>query len=96
MFGFGIYDAFITAGFLGFQHFLSSRNNLYWAALLPALFVIWRTALFVTGNIEGFWLYFIILTIGLLFLLVQWSEGRKSLKEKQEKELNKMQAHDLK
>lgn len=96
MFGFGIYDVLIIAVFLGIQSILSSKSNLYWGAILPILFVIWRTGLFVTGNNESFLSYILILIIGLLFLLGQWTNGRISLKERQEKELNKMQAHDLK
>ncbi|MCF3943414.1 hypothetical protein [Oceanobacillus alkalisoli] len=95
MFGYGIYDVLIIAAFLGVQYFFSTRNNPFWGAIVPILFATWMTISFINGNIESFWFYLIILIIGLLFLFEQWSEGRKSLKKKQEKELEKMQAHDL-
>lgn len=95
MFGFGIFDVFIIAAFLGMQYFFSTRNNPYWGALIPATFIIWMTTSLVLGNIDSFWIYIIILTIGLLLLFEQWHQGRKSLKKKHEKELEKMQAHDL-
>lgn len=95
MFGYGIYDVFIIAAFLGIQYFLSTRNNPYWGALIPVVFTIWMTISLINGSINSLWFYFIILIIGLLFLLEQWDQGRKSLKKKHEKELEKMQAHDL-
>lgn len=96
MFGFGLYDAFIIAAFLGIQYFFATRNNPYWGALIPASFTIWMTISLVNGKIESFWFYIIILIIGLLFLFEQWHQGRESLKKKHEKELEKMHAHDLK
>ncbi|VEI06933.1 hypothetical protein [Kurthia zopfii] len=38
----------------------------------------------------------VITIVGLLFLLVEWKSGRDAVKKKIEKELNKMQSHDLK
>ena len=95
MFGFGIYDVFIIAAFLGLQYFLSTRNNPYWGAFVPILFASWMTWSYATGGIDKLLVYILILIIGILFLLEQWNLGRESLKKKREKELEKMQAHDL-
>lgn len=94
MFGFGIYDVLIIAGILGVQHFLSSRESVYWGALIPLVFVGWRTWLFFTEN-GNFLSYILILLVGLAFLIGGWYEGRKALHKKREQELKKMRAHDL-
>ena len=95
MFGFGIYDVFIIAAFLGIQYFLSTRNNAYWGVVVPIIFASWLTWYFRAGGIDKLLAYILILIIGLLFLFEQWNLGRKSLKKKREKELVKMQSHDL-
>ena len=95
MFGFSdITNVLIFAVCLGCQYFLSSRHNMFWGALLPAAFVIWRGTLLFTTN-DKVLAQILILIIGLAFLLGQWVQGRKAFKIKQEKELLKMKAHDL-
>jgi len=94
MFGFGFYDVFIIAGILGVQHFLSTRNRVYWGALIPFIFIVWRTGRFFNGN-ENFLAYVLILLVGLAFLFGGWYEGRTALHKKRKQELNKMRSHDL-
>jgi hypothetical protein len=96
MFGFGIYDALIIAGFLGLQYFLSSRNNVYWGAIIPVLFVSWSTWMLLTARVDSILAYMLILIVGFIVLLMEWSEGRKSLREKRKKELAKMKSFDMK
>ena len=95
MFGFGFYDVFIIAGILGIQYFLSTRNSFYWGALIPLIFISWRTWMLFTARIDSVLAYVLILIVGLFFLAAQWHSGRESLHNHRKKELNKMKAHDM-
>lgn len=95
MFGYGGYDVFIIAGFLGLQYFFSTRNSVYWGGIIPVIFVVWRTWLFFANN-ESFLSYVLVLILGLAFLIGGWVNGRKSLIEQRKKELNKMKSFDMK
>ena len=95
MFGFGdIYDVLIIVVLLGVQYFLASRKSIYWGALLPLGFLIWRIYLIVTTN-NNILAQVILLLLGLAFLYGQWVSGRKSVKEKQKKELRKIKVRDI-
>jgi len=95
MFGFGdIYDVLIIAGFLGLQYFLSTRHSIYWGIILPVSFIVWRGIIIFTTDVNVL-AQILITIVGLVFLLAQLSAGRKHLKEKQRKELEKMKSHDL-
>lgn len=95
MFGFGdIFNVLIIAAFLGMQYFLASRNSIYWGALLPVAFIIWRVTLIFAMN-DKVLAQVLIILVGLAFLIGQWVQGRKSLKNKQKKELLKMKALDI-
>ena len=95
MFGFGdIYDVLIIVVLLGVQYFLASRKSIYWGALLPLGFLIWRIYLLVTTD-ESILAQVILLLVGLAFLSGPWISGRKSVKEKQKKELRKIQVRDI-
>ncbi|MFJ8263009.1 hypothetical protein ACIQ4I_13825 [Rummeliibacillus sp. NPDC094406] len=93
---FGIYGVLIIAGILAVQFFFSTRNNIYWGAILPVAYIVFLIWLFVTNHIKsnlGFILY---LLLGILFLCIEWNGGRKHLHEKTKKELDKMKTLDLK
>lgn len=95
MFGFGsIYDVLIIAAFLGLQFFLSTRHSMFWGLILPIAFLIWRGTIIFTSDVNVL-AEILITVIGLLFLLGQFSAGRKQVKERQKKELEKMESHDL-
>ncbi|AMO85334.1 hypothetical protein B857_03876 [Solibacillus isronensis B3W22] len=95
MFGFGdIYDFLIIVVLLGVQYFLASRKSFYWGALLPLGFLIWRIYLIVTNN-DNIIVQVIIILLGLAFLSGQWVNGRKSVKDKQKKELLKIKVRDI-
>lgn len=96
MFGFGFYDVLIIAGFLGIQYFMSTRNSVYWGAVIPALFFTWLTWMLLTDRIESILLYGVIILLGSFFLIEQWKEGRKSLRNQRKKELEKMKSYDMK
>ncbi|MGZ9785879.1 hypothetical protein, partial [Bacillus pseudomycoides] len=78
------------------QFFLSSRNNIYWGAILPVAHSVFLTLLFITNRIEstiGFILY---LLLGMLFLCVEWNLGRKYFHKKIQKELDKIETLNMK
>jgi len=95
MFGFGVFDVLIIAGILGVQHFLASRDSVYWGGLIPLIFIVWRTWMYFSGD-EKFLAYILILLVGLAFLIGGWYEGRKALHKKREQELDKMASIDMK
>lgn len=67
---------------------------MYWGALLPVVFMIWRGWLLFTTD-DNVLAQVIIIVVGLAFLIGQWVQGRAALKIKLEKELLKMKAHDI-
>ena len=80
---------------LGFQHFLSTRNNKYFGAILPLGYALVMGWFFVNNQFEkplGFILY---LLLGLAFLLSGWKAGRSKYKKDRENELNKMKTRDI-
>ncbi|WP_339283949.1 hypothetical protein [Oceanobacillus sp. FSL K6-3682] len=95
MFGFGIYDAFIIAGFLAIQYFLSTRNSVYWGAIIPVLLVFWLTWSLYIGRIESVLAYALILLVGMIVLAMEWHEGRVALSKRRNKELDKMKSQDI-
>ncbi len=78
------------------QHFMSRRNNRLWGGIVPIIFVAVMTWLYITGGIEHVIKYIVLLIVGLLLLLGEWSRGQKSLRKQREEELIKMKAQDLK
>ncbi|MDM5291894.1 hypothetical protein QUF81_01140 [Peribacillus simplex] len=92
-----VYKWLIFIGIMGVQFFLSRRNNAYWGAILPVLYLVfifgWLSNRMVNGNTFSL----IIVAIGgLAILLGEWSNGRESLKKKRKKELEKMKTLDIK
>lgn len=78
------------------QHFLSTRNNLYWGLLLPVLYIVTLIYMQISGAIEWPIIKLILLAIvGELFLIGYWISGRKSLSKKRKNELEKMKAYDI-
>ena len=94
MFDFGLYNVLIYAGVLGVQYFFATRNSVYWGALIPVIFVTWRTWILFTSD-ERVLSYVLILLLGLAFLIGGWIKGRETLKERRKKELDKMRFHDM-
>lgn len=94
MFGYGMYDVLIIAGFLAVQHFFSTRDSVYWGALIPIVFTVWRLSMIFTRD-ESVLSIVLILLVGLAFLIGEWVNGRNTLQAKREKELEKMKSHDM-
>ncbi|MEJ8545823.1 hypothetical protein [Brevibacillus borstelensis] len=82
---------------LGLQHYLSRRDEAYWGAVLPVLFV----AFFAYGKLSGLFAEGkeVSMTLaavgGTAILLLAWVNGRNSVKEKRRKELEKIELLDL-
>lgn len=90
-----LYRILIIIGVLAVQYFLSSRNNVYWGAVIPAAYIVFITWMFMTGRINSPLAFALILLIGLLFLIGEWSSGRKYLNQKTKKELDKIKTYDM-
>lgn len=93
---FGFYGVFIIAGVLAVQFFFSTRNNPYWGVVIPILYTAFLTWMYITHQIESMIKFILLLIIGILFLIAEWRSGRKYVREKRKKELDKMRAFDMK
>ena len=93
---FSFYIVFIVAGVLAVQSFLSTRDNVYWGAILPVAYIVFLTWMLISNRMESIIIYVLILLLGLLFLIAEWRRGRKHLFKKRKKELDKMKILDMK
>ncbi|KIL72974.1 hypothetical protein SD77_3035 [Bacillus badius] len=59
-------------------------------------YIVFLTWMLVTNRVESTIGYILYLLIGLLFLIAEWNGGRKYLREKRKKELDKMKTRDMK
>lgn len=82
---------------LAIQHFLSMRNNVWWGAIMPTVYIVLMFYLKLSGKANelerDFWF---IAILGTVILLSTWTSGRQSLIKKRKKELEKMKSRDLK
>ncbi|MBK0010310.1 hypothetical protein IAE23_27980 [Bacillus sp. S35] len=86
----------IVAIVLILHHFLSTRANVYWGAIIPGAYLILCVWLLCTGHQTDHPIKSsVLLLFGLLIFLIKWGVGRESYKKKQEKELNKMKTKDI-
>ncbi|MCP3742024.1 hypothetical protein [Rossellomorea sp. BNER] len=90
------YGVFIVAGVLAVQYFFSTRNSIYWGAVIPVSYIVFLTWMLVTNRIESTIGFILSLLLGILFLIAEWNGGRKYLHKKRRKELDKMKTHDMK
>lgn len=87
----------IAIAIVGVQYMLSRKNNAYWGAILPVLYMVfmtygWVTDVFTDKNIINM----VLATFGgEVVLLSAWVKGREFVKKKREKELEKMKLHDI-
>lgn len=90
-----VYRLLLIVAILAVQYFFSTRSSVYWGALIPGAYIVFSTWMFATHRIEstlGFVLY---LLLGMLFLIGEWGTGRKVVREKRKKELEKIKTRDL-
>ena len=86
-----VYILMLSFGILAVQHFLSSRNQVLWGAILPVSYIVSLLWLYLKENKE----FDLFLIVGLLILLGIWSDGRIKIQKKRKKELEKISAQDL-
>lgn len=86
---------FIIVGMSAFQYFMASRNSFILGAVIPILFTAVTTWMFATNRIESKIAYIVLLVIGLIILIEEWARGRKSLRKRQQKEMDIMITKDL-
>lgn len=64
-------------------------------AIIPVAYIVVLTWMLVTSRIESAIAFILILILGILFLIAEWNGGRKYLREKRRKELDRMKTHDM-
>lgn len=92
----GIYGWVIAIVVIGIQFYLSRKENVYWGAILPVLYLVFIVGWFIKkfGEVETLTLLLAAVG-GLAFLLSIWINGRDSLKKKIKKEMEKIDLHDI-
>ena len=93
---FGFYGVFMFASVLAVQYFFSTRNHVYWGAILPVAYIVMLTWLLLSNRLESTIGYVLYLMLGLFFLVAEWKAGRKYLQEKRKKELAQIKTRDMK
>ncbi|GIP59629.1 hypothetical protein MKX50_06205 [Paenibacillus sp. FSL W8-0186] len=86
---------FIIVSMSAVQYFMASRNSFILGAVIPILFTAVITWMFTTNRIESKIAYIVLLLIGLIILIEEWVRGRKSLRKRQQKEMDIMITKDL-
>lgn len=92
----GIYGWVIAIVVIGIQFYLSRKENVYWGAILPVLYLVFIVGWFIKkfGEVETLTLLLAAVG-GFAFLLSIWINGRDSLKKKIKKEMEKIDLHDI-
>ncbi|GEN31572.1 uncharacterized protein HemY [Cerasibacillus quisquiliarum] len=73
---------FTIAAMLAIQYFLSKHPNPFAAFIVPMIYMIILTGLFIFDMIQHVIVFLLLLLLGLLYLLREWFEAQKSLKSK--------------
>ncbi|MFJ7747527.1 hypothetical protein [Peribacillus sp. NPDC097295] len=91
-----LYGLLIILLVIALQHLFSTRENPYWGALLPILYLLSLVYVIMTGILEGNIMKFTLLAVvGEFFLIGYWISGRKNISIKRKKELEKMKIQDI-
>jgi undecaprenyl pyrophosphate phosphatase UppP len=77
------------------QYFMATRNPFILGVTMPVIFIGVMTWLFITNRIENNIMYIVLLIVGLILLIEEWVKGRKALRNRRQKEMNKMKTKDL-
>ncbi|MCU9593570.1 hypothetical protein OEV82_03750 [Caldibacillus thermolactis] len=77
------------------QYFMATRNPFILGVIMPVIFIGVMTWLFITNRIENNIMYIVLLIVGLILLIEEWVKGRKALRNRRQKEMNKMKTKDL-
>ncbi|ATF15723.1 hypothetical protein HP398_24220 [Brevibacillus sp. HB1.4B] len=93
----GMIQFLVGLGIVGMQNLLGRLNHAYWGAIFPGFFLAYLVYGYVTGLFkEGSELTLILVAIGgIAILSLAWSEGRRAMKAKRKKEMERMELLDL-
>ncbi|PAQ16390.1 hypothetical protein CD798_02000 [Bacillaceae bacterium SAOS 7] len=87
----------VVIGVLVVQHYLSRREQAYWGAVLPILYI----AFLVYGKITNLFIgvsdkaLLLIGVLGVVFLLGYWLSGREYVSKKRKREMEKIEVQNL-
>jgi hypothetical protein len=77
------------------HYFLSTRTSVYWGAIIPVAYLAYCGWIFTAQQVNHPIKLTLLLLFGLGMFLIEWEEGRKIFKKKQQNELNKMKTQDI-
>jgi hypothetical protein len=78
----------------GLQYFLAKRESVYWGFLIPVIFIGTMTYYVLAGQVKVL-SAFLVVVVGVAFLMEEWFRGRKDLKKERTQELDKMKSQDI-
>ncbi len=90
-----LYNLFIIVGVFAVQYVLSTRDHVIWGAVIPVAYIAFSTWMLITDRFESVLSFMLYSLLGLLFLISEWTVGRKALQQKRRKELMKMKTQDM-
>ncbi|TKI58742.1 hypothetical protein E8L90_26945 [Brevibacillus antibioticus] len=93
----GMIQFLVGLGIVGLQNIVGKMNQAYWGAVIPAGFLGYLVYGYTTGLFkEGSELTVVLVGIGgLVILSLAWSDGRRAMKAKRKKEMERMELLDL-
>lgn len=77
------------------QYFMATRNSFVFGFIIPLIFTLTMSWMFVTNRIESTTMFIVLLIVGLILLIEEWVRGRKSLHKRRQKEMDIMKTKDL-
>ncbi|MEY8843709.1 hypothetical protein AB9M91_01170 [Bacillus safensis] len=77
------------------QYFLSTRNNIFWGALVPLFFIGGMSWFYFENKVNNSIGFLVIVLVGLALLIEEWNRGRRMLHKKRAKEIEKMKTQDI-
>lgn len=80
---------------LSIQYFMASRKSPIWGAVIPIIYTVLMGYLYITNYFNSFLAVILFFSLGMIFLIEEWSRGRKNRQKKETYELNKMRKQDL-
>lgn len=87
-------EILLIVGIICLQTWFGYLENKWLGAIFPILGLLLYLYLLITGNLSLSFTNVVMPVIGLLAFLGLWESGRKSKRDKQSKELDKMKAKD--
>lgn len=93
----GMIQFLVGLGIVGMQNLLGRLNQAYWGAIFPAIFLGYLVYGYTSGLFkEGSEFTIVLVGIGgIVILSLAWMKGRRAMKVKRKKEMEKMELLDL-